>query len=130
MISGWLKTSEWAIAALIKSGNTHALSFSATGFSMAQARFTVERSVGSEMSAVQRSGPGDAAASGRTQCLFIHYYKVKHRQLRPWVKKIVAAAEPQDPGYNEDDETIAAGKLIGTPGPRPLYLDSHFVKHL
>lgn len=112
MISGWLKTSEWAIAALIKSGSTHALSFSATGSSMAHAKFTAEKSVGAEMSAIQRSGPGDSATRPRNQCLFIHYYKMKYSQLRPWAKKIVAAAEPNEPDYSSDDEALTGGTSI------------------
>lgn len=112
MISGWLKTSEWAIAALVKSGSTHSLSFSATSSPMAQAKFTVQRSVGSEMSAIQRSGPGASAARARDQALFVHYYKAKYSQLRPWTKKIVAAAEPREYDYDADDEALTGGKPI------------------
>lgn len=113
LVSGWLKTSEWAMAALVNEGSSHALSFSADGCSVAQARFGVERSSDVEMSAFQRSGPGDVTNKIRDQCLFIRYYKAKYRAgpLKFLGMKIVAHAGPHRLDRYHDTEDPAAGTL-------------------
>ncbi|GJE89856.1 Zn(II)2Cys6 transcription factor [Phanerochaete sordida] len=107
LVTGWLKTSEWALAAISNHGSSHAISFSASG-GVAGAEFGVEHSTSAEMSVTQRSGPklaaGASADAGmhakRDQCLFVKYYKVKYRRFLPL--KITAMAQPRDMDHEED----------------------------
>ena len=110
LVTGFLKTSEWAVAAISNHGKAHGVSFSAQGVPVAQAEFTLEHDTTVEMSVSQRSGPKrscDSAARGpRNQCLFLKYYKAKRNRFLG--RKIVANAEPQDEHGDGDHEWISS----------------------
>lgn len=112
LVSGWIKTSAWAVAALVGEGQSHAFSLGAEGLSVAQAHFEVERSAEVEMSVLQRSGPLVLSnPERRDQCLFINYYKMKYRL--PFLRQIVAGAGPDErEAYGEDWETLAGAFIL------------------
>lgn len=119
LVIGWLKTSEWAVAAVANRGKSHAISFGAQG-SIASAEFGIEHSAEAVMSVSQRSGPkrgadespDELAGRKRDQCLFVRYYKVKYRRFLPM--KITAGAEPRDANDFDDPDTLSppCGKCI------------------
>lgn len=111
-VTGWLKTSEWAIAAILSEGRSHSFTLSAdVGSSLAQAKLHAEVSQEVEVSAIHRSGPVGVTERRHNQCLFLRYYKVKYRAgpLKFLGMKIVAGAEPRDPESHHDSEGSAAG---------------------
>ncbi|EKM58644.1 uncharacterized protein PHACADRAFT_89112 [Phanerochaete carnosa HHB-10118-sp] len=110
LVIGWLKTSEWAVAAVANRGKSHSISFGTEG-SIASAEFGIERSEEAVASVSQRSGPkrqnlDTPAGHRRNQCLFVRYCKAKYRRFLPM--KIVAGAEPRDMGDSEDLEDVCS----------------------
>ncbi|EKM58725.1 uncharacterized protein PHACADRAFT_182971 [Phanerochaete carnosa HHB-10118-sp] len=57
LVSSWLKTTEWAVAAVSNYGKAHEFSFSACAGSYASAGFEVSKGTDVQMSVEQRSGP-------------------------------------------------------------------------
>lgn len=107
LVTGFLKASEWAVAAIANHGKAHGVSFSAQGVPVAQAEFTLEHDATVEMSVTQRSGPrrsADPRGGGgpRDQCVFLKYYKAKRNRFLG--RKIVANAEPQDDEHGGGDQ--------------------------
>ena len=104
LVYGWVKTSEWAIAAFQNHGRAHDISFNAGLEPFAVARFGVSLEEDVQVSMEQRCGPQHlgmprAAAHSRIpaprdQCLFLRYYKLKKRLFRR--PKIVVDADARD----------------------------------
>ena len=101
LVSGCMKTSEWALAAVTGRGQSRTISFGPQG-SDPSAQFGFEQSTDAVVSVTQRSGPkiSDPKA-GRggvsktpDQCLFMKYYRVKYRRF---LREIDAASQP---GYS------------------------------
>lgn len=110
LVSGWLKTSEWAIATFSNHGKAHDISLSACAGSYASAAFEISAGTEVQMSVEQRCGPPEnsgaaSPASGEerrrlphNQCLFLRYYKLKTRALgRPKVSVQAEAKDVQSP---------------------------------
>lgn len=112
LVRGWLKTSEWAIAAVLSEGHAHTFSIGVdTGLSLAQAHLDIGTSTEVDVPAIHRSGPIDATERRRNQCLFLRYYKVKYRPgpLRFLGMKIVAGAGARDSDSYRDSEGSTPG---------------------
>lgn len=131
LVSGWLKTTEWAVAAVLAEGKAHAFSLNVDpGSSIVQARLDIEHSTNHKLSTSHRKGPNKITARRRDQCLFLRYYKAKYRfaRFKFLGMKIVAAAEPQPDDPHHDSEGSAAGTrsiciccwLATAKTPRPL----------
>ena len=111
LVSGWLKTSEWALATFANYGRAQDVALKACAGSYASATFEVSAGTEVQMSVEQRSGSSkdsstatgasfDAAGGTlpRNQCLFIRYYKMKARKLgRPQVSIRADAKDIQGP---------------------------------
>ncbi|KAH9839021.1 uncharacterized protein C8Q71DRAFT_747171 [Rhodofomes roseus] len=107
LISGWIKTARWAVAAFVEGGREVELSFGAGQASLADASFSVTTTQGVSRSWHQHSGPdtdeettagsSSVSRSVQDQCVFLHFYKSKRRlggilpKLLPM--KIAAAGE-------------------------------------
>ncbi|EKM58726.1 uncharacterized protein PHACADRAFT_182972 [Phanerochaete carnosa HHB-10118-sp] len=127
LVSGWLKTTEWAVAAVSNYGKAHDFSFTASAGSYASANFEISGGTDVEMSVEQRSGPvfgnedqpatpdpSDATLDPQAprgsparrpkppcnQCMFVRYYKHKSRALgmRPRVNVKADAKDMIGPG--------------------------------
>ena len=105
LISGWVKTSEWAIATFSNQGRAHDISLNASAGSYASATFQVSGGTEVQMSIEQRCGPvknrGVSASGGAiekplpyNQCLFLRYYKLQTRTLGR--KKVSVRADAKD----------------------------------
>lgn len=91
LVSGWVKTSEWALATVNNYGSSHSISFSATAGAYASSKFQFSTSNDVQMSVTQRCGPRRRQKATKTsdsadseilpcdQCLFLRYYKLKSR---------------------------------------------------
>ena len=109
LVSGWVKTSQWALAACTNYGRAHEVTLDATVPSIASAKFEINLCEDVKMSVDQRSGPPgriepvDDGPTTHDQCLFVKYYKMKKNKFR--MKKIVAGAGPQEypPGRDGSD---------------------------
>ncbi|TFY54419.1 hypothetical protein EVJ58_g8874 [Rhodofomes roseus] len=107
LISGWIKTARWAVAAFVEGGREVELSFGAGQASLADASFSVTTTQGVSRSWHQHSGPdtdeettagsSSVSRSVQDQCVFLHFYKSKRRLGGIWPKllpmKIAAAGE-------------------------------------
>ncbi|OBZ75132.1 hypothetical protein A0H81_04838 [Grifola frondosa] len=139
-VHGWLKTSQWALAAFLEKDVEGALCLEGQFSPLAGARFSIQGSQRLSRSVITRSGPQtmledtpeEAAASRpKNQCIFLQYYKVKRRLLlAPEVIK--AAAEPTDLPGPEDEEDELPGiasdsadsqdfEIEDVPAPSPMY---------
>ena len=106
LVSGWLKTSAWALAVCTNHGRAHEVLFNAQLGSVAGTKFDVKLSQDVEMSVDQRSGPSqknlqENGKPTRDQCIFLRYYKLKKRPF--WGRKIVASSEPTEDHKDDDD---------------------------
>ena len=87
LVSGWVKTSDWALAAVISYGRLHDISFSAGVSGFASATFRVVSQLNAQASIEQRRGPSRTqhvepeGADAKDQCVFLRYYKQKTRLL-------------------------------------------------
>lgn len=136
LVRGWVKTSEWAVAAFIEKGQTHEVSFHGQLGQFAQAGFSVAISESSVASVETRSGPhrrpitppGQTHSStGKNvdrgtdkpcdQCIFLSCYKIKYRTFLP--NKIKAAADSEDLQDNEDDNMPGSSspEVVSHPTP-------------
>lgn len=88
LVSGWIKTTEWALSAYASEHRSHELSFSiaAGAFTSAECSFSVEKSANVPMS--ERLGPRPENSEQppiselrHNQCLFLRYYKCSYRGL-------------------------------------------------
>ncbi|GJE89358.1 fungal specific transcription factor domain-containing protein [Phanerochaete sordida] len=130
LVSGWLKTTEWALASVSNHGQAHDLSFSASAGSYAGASFEVSAGTDIQMSVEQRSGPVLLDADASTlpgsstaqpaplpcnQCLFLRYYKMKRRILGLWrgIDVTVEATDAVSPGDESVGRRGMAGSRIG-----------------
>ncbi|GJE89765.1 hypothetical protein PsYK624_058720 [Phanerochaete sordida] len=99
LVSGWLKTSEWAIATFANFDRSQQIDLHASVGSYASAVFRAANHSVTHMSVEQRSGPqtrlaGHESALPRDQCLFLRYYKLKTRTFgRP---KVLLRADAKD----------------------------------
>ncbi|GJE89743.1 hypothetical protein PsYK624_058490 [Phanerochaete sordida] len=130
LVSGWLKTSEWAIATFANQGKGHDISLNACAGSFASAAFEVSAGIEVQTSLEQRAGPPKISSapvtSGsppRNQCMFIRYYKLKTRALgRAKVSVQVDAKDMQSPwqevspsyGQNRGSTSSSTGDSAGT----------------
>lgn len=115
LVSGWLKTTEWAVAAILTEGKAHAFSMSVDpGSSIVQARLDIEHSTNRKLSTSHRKGPNKVTERRRDQCLFLRYYKAKYRLtlFKFLGMKIVAAADPEDHRPDHDSEGSLAGTFL------------------
>ncbi|GJE89740.1 hypothetical protein PsYK624_058460 [Phanerochaete sordida] len=113
LVSGTLKTAEWAVATVANASAAHDLSFSAAAGLYAHAAFEVSLGSDVSMSVEQRSGPPpDDGAEPATQlphnqCMFLRYYKIKTRALgRPKITVQVKANDMLGPW--QDDSPASA----------------------
>lgn len=111
-VSGWLKTSQWEIAAILSEGYSHGFTLSAgVGQSLAQAQFDLEVSKAVQVSAIHRSGPVDVAERRQNQCLFLRCYKMQYRfsPLKFLGMTIVAGAGAHHFDSHRDSEGSTSG---------------------
>ncbi|KAI0937984.1 hypothetical protein AcV7_003303 [Taiwanofungus camphoratus] len=119
-VRGWVKTTEWAVAAVLHEGRSAKVSFNGDFGLPAEASFEFSASQEVSASYAHRSGPPrkkkekgekskakknslDAEPYKADQCVFLHYYKLKKRRFFG-PKRLEAAAEPRDPSPSSDDE--------------------------
>ena len=116
LVSGWVKTSQWALAACTNYGRAHEVTLDASVAGVASAKFEIKLCQDVEMSVDQRSGPSrrtklDRQSLPRDQCLFLRYYKAK-RRLPFGPKKIVAGSGPKKCySYDESSRHARPGVL-------------------
>ena len=125
-IKGWVKTTHWAVAAFVDRAKSAKVKVSGTFGPVAEAGagFVVETSYstvddhtgpGGRFPQVQstsskkkkgknreQTDAGSAVEPKPTQCIFLHYLKLKKRLLLP--PKMYAAAEPRDPSSPHEEE--------------------------
>ena len=99
LVSGWVKTSKWALAAFSSQERSHDITFQANVGTFASAQFALSVQGDTLMPIEQRCGPSSASGIAQTtpkkdQCLFLRYYKQKSRSPRH--PKIVAAIDAKD----------------------------------
>lgn len=128
LVRGWVKTTEWAVAAFLHGGSEQELSFQAEAGSFAKAKFSVAVSQNHSSSVLHRSGPrraatcdeGEVSPPPQDQCVFLSYFKLKRSPLFKLRMKIVAAAEPKDdrqhtpPADGEPHDELGEGSLISS----------------
>ncbi|OCH93290.1 WD40 repeat-like protein [Obba rivulosa] len=123
-VRGWVKTRQWAVAAVLREGRSRSFSltasFASAGISMSldqsrEIQGNVEFNQGPPLRAARSPYPSitDSQESvplpqpyyeiPRNQTVFLHYYKLKPRSLWMWKAKIEAAADPQDPTPDRDN---------------------------
>ena len=106
-VSGFVKVSEWAIAAFSTGGNYHEISFNGSfGAFASSAHFSASCRNDSTSTIHQRCGPsrpGVDATTTKDQCLFLSYYKLKSRGL-PFSGKCIEVT-------SRDDVKGACGKF-------------------
>jgi hypothetical protein len=121
LVRGWVKTSDWAVAAFTDSAKNHEVHFEALAEPFAKASFSVSYSSAVSMSVEHRAGPARTSKEPQSydesesplpqdQCVFLSYYEIKSRGF--WTKKkIKAAAHPlndtDQPSPNADTATEA-----------------------
>lgn len=86
IISGWVKTTEWALAVMASQGRTQEVSLSAYAGGYASAEFSCSSGEIGEAVLARRAGPsrrsshhessGGVPTFPKDQCLFINYYKL------------------------------------------------------
>ncbi|EMD41169.1 hypothetical protein CERSUDRAFT_149887 [Gelatoporia subvermispora B] len=122
-IRGWVKTKQWAVAAVVREGRSRSFSLtgnvSAAGLSInfdqsREIQGNIEFNQGPPLRGAPSPYPSitDGQQSvplpqyhyevPRTQAIFLHYYKLKPRSMWVWKPKIQAAAEPRDPEADRD----------------------------
>lgn len=118
LVSGWFKTSGWAIAtyASRENSNEFSLSASASGITSANVGFSFKNK--NRVGLQKRAGPHPSAASTvkkspmdekesqrpSDQCLFLQYYKCRTRAFGP-----TTIRNPQNLRRRDMEETIADG---------------------
>lgn len=116
LVRGWVKTSDWAVAAFLDRGTAHEVSFQADAGPFANAKFSVSRSGVTSSSVQHRTGrtvehdPEDEIA--RDQCVFLSMYKMKRRYYL--LPRVVAAAEPTNDDardYGPDSECVGVTEM-------------------
>lgn len=116
LVSGWLKTSEWALAACTDCARAHQLTLDVQAGPLAGAQFGIKLAQDVQMSLEQRSGPSRAVqhkhkgSKVRDQCLFLRYYKIKKRPF--FGKKIVAAAGSYDQKSFDDSDRLVQAEVL------------------
>lgn len=85
LVSGWVKTTDWAVATFFNQTRTHNLSISASYAPIAGAKFSVSSTKLATVPIEQRSSKGlttlldgESPSEARNQCLFLNYFKMKH----------------------------------------------------
>lgn len=124
-VKGWVKTTHWAVAAFVERAKSARVKVSGTfgpvagagvGFVVETSYSTVDHHTGpgarfpqpQPTGSKKRKGSREQADAGPkvearpTQCIFLHYLKLRKRLLLP--AKIEAAAEPKDPSSPPDDD--------------------------
>ncbi|KAI1785167.1 hypothetical protein LXA43DRAFT_1077142 [Ganoderma leucocontextum] len=94
-VCGWVKTAEWALAAATHRARDGEIAFGGDFGPAGQATFSVSATQEVRMSWEHRRGPKNARGEeGRRskfdQCVFLHYFKVKHRPF--FVPKVLRGA--------------------------------------
>ncbi|PCH43310.1 WD40 repeat-like protein [Wolfiporia cocos MD-104 SS10] len=144
-VRGWVKTKQWAVAAITHQGRSAKISLSGNFGAPAGLTFKVQAAQEMTSYFAQRSGPededGDAKGKSkapegdnvhdtddlpRNQCVFLHYYRYKRRRFIP-LKKLEAGAGPRDPDVHSDDEGVVepvpATPKVSTYDPVGILLD-------
>ncbi|EKM58729.1 uncharacterized protein PHACADRAFT_117841 [Phanerochaete carnosa HHB-10118-sp] len=108
LVSGWLKTSSWALAACTSCGRAHEVSIQAQLGSMAGVEFGIEIAEDAALSFEQRSGPTrewvpEDGKFPRDQCLFLRYYKMKRRIF---LGKRLVAAGSREQSLTDSDQAM------------------------
>ncbi|KIP05411.1 hypothetical protein PHLGIDRAFT_119846 [Phlebiopsis gigantea 11061_1 CR5-6] len=104
LVSGWIKTTEWALSAYVGDSRSHELSFSiaAGGYASADCAFTVEKSTGTTMA--ERQGPRPPPSHPRAdQCMFLRYYKCGYRTSSLIRRRQPALLEEAEHMYHNND---------------------------
>ena len=98
-VCGWVKTAEWALAAATHRARDGEIAFGGDFGVGGQASFSVSATKEVSMSWEHRRGPkdteGEEGKEGKfDQCVFLHYYKVKHRPF--FVPKVLRGATEEE----------------------------------
>ncbi|KAM5544405.1 hypothetical protein V8D89_002065 [Ganoderma adspersum] len=98
-VCGWVKTAEWALAAATHRARDGEIAFGGDFGPAGQASFSVSATHEISMSWEHRRGPKNMQEEGTEpsksdQCVFLHYYKVKHRPF--FVPKVLRAATEEE----------------------------------
>lgn len=141
LVRGWVKTSEWAVAAFKSDTRSYGGSISASFNAVPSAGFEFKVSKKDSMMCASNSGPKPTQSSSmlnsststpstlpQNQCIFLQYYKIKYRRF--WLpSKIQAAAGPsqlpdappedQSPGVPAS-EVVDVGTEVNEPQDPPL----------
>ncbi|KIP05254.1 hypothetical protein PHLGIDRAFT_45620, partial [Phlebiopsis gigantea 11061_1 CR5-6] len=86
-VHGFIKVSEWAIAAFSTKGNSHEISFSGSiGAFASNAHFAISVQDAASSTIHQRCGPVRSASESvadiaKNQCLFLRFFKMKPRRI-------------------------------------------------
>lgn len=101
LVSGFVKTTQWAMAAFLNAGSAHEVAFQAGAGPFSQAGFSAAVSTEYSSSVQHRIGPISedkiqTEARPQNQCIFLSYFKLKRPRFPKSHFKIVAAAEPKD----------------------------------
>ncbi|KAF7797630.1 hypothetical protein EIP86_008830 [Pleurotus ostreatoroseus] len=121
-ISGWIKTSEWTVAAFTKESNSHDCTIQGQIGSVGGIGCGLHITHSKGMTPIQRSGPkcvkgrskapvvsdGGVLASENDQTIFVQFYQVKYRRFL-WPKTMRAAAGPDtlpEADGEEDGSTL------------------------
>lgn len=121
LISGWLKTSEWALATFSNPGRSHSISFCANAGSYASANFNFSTEENVQMSVDKRAGPPKPASNHLStsstpndQSLFIRYYKMKSFPLG--ISRVVTHPDSKDVQGDQYHGHLSFPRLSGTRG--------------
>ena len=125
VVNGFVKASTWTIAAFLGSSSSQQVTISGRLASAVDINIDYSSSETVACSPITpRSGPAHRMlpqhqAAGqddpkdktmpKDQCIFLNYYKIKHKRL-PWApKKLFAAAGPRydgDGGYSDEEDGV------------------------
>lgn len=117
---GWVKTTNWTVAAFLQEGRSQKVSL--------QGQFTPLAGVGFDLSFANnsaclrecRTGPklsdGQSHSSPRDQCIFLPLYKIRYRTIPFLAPKIEAGAGPhQLPPHDDDGPLGAVAQVVADP---------------
>ncbi|KAI0922265.1 hypothetical protein AcW2_007006 [Taiwanofungus camphoratus] len=137
-VRGWVKTSEWAVAAFVREGRAAQLTFNGEFGLPASAAFSLSYSRDGQSIPEYNTGPRQRRAGRHRgmitgtpetstesiftdgprfdQCVFLHYYKLKVR-FGLWPTVVKAAGGPRDLPSAGDDDANSPGMLVDASDP-------------
>ncbi|TBU30104.1 hypothetical protein BD311DRAFT_659806 [Dichomitus squalens] len=116
-VCGCVKTAEWALAAATHRARDGEISFGGQFAPVSQATFSLSTTQDVSMSWEHRSGPKGASRVGldesaSDQCIFLHYYKVKHR---PFLVPKVIRAGTEEPHLSRSPTPEGPNQMVHIP---------------